>query len=164
MALPRTPHPPGALHLDGRALGSLALTALATGGRLDLRAWITLGVIAAVFAGISTAGLITWRRTRYRVTADSFELRTGLFTRRVRAIPLHRIRNVDLTANPVQRVLGLSVLRAGMAGTGRSCPWRPSPAARPSGCGPSSWPARGPRAPTTLSSPRPTRGGCATRR
>ncbi|MBB5117607.1 membrane protein [Streptomyces eurocidicus] len=102
----------------GAPLGSLALTALATGGRLDTRAWITLGVVAAVFACVTTAGLITWRRTRYRVTADSFELRTGLFTRRLRAIPLHRVRNVDLTANPVQRLLGLAVLRAGTGGHG----------------------------------------------
>ncbi|UQI43612.1 PH domain-containing protein [Streptomyces sp. HU2014] len=102
----------------GAPLGSLGLTALATGGRLDARAWITLGVVGAVFACLTTAGLITWRRTRYRVTADSFELRTGLFTRRTRAIPLRRVRNVDLTANPVQRVLGLAVLRAGTGGHG----------------------------------------------
>ncbi|GAA3062360.1 hypothetical protein GCM10020000_52060 [Streptomyces olivoverticillatus] len=96
----------------GAPLGSLALTAAAAGGRPDARAWITLGVLAAVCAGITGAGLVTWRRTRYRVTADSLELRSGLFTRRVRAIPLHRIRNVDLTAGPVQRLLGLTVLRA----------------------------------------------------
>ncbi|WP_435858933.1 PH domain-containing protein [Streptomyces varsoviensis] len=102
----------------GAPLGSLALTALATGGRLDARAWITLGAIAAVFAAVTAAGLITYRRTRYRVTADSFELRTGLFTRRQRAVPLHRVRNVDLTANPVQRLFGVTVLRAGTAGSG----------------------------------------------
>ncbi|KOG86241.1 hypothetical protein ADK38_32160, partial [Streptomyces varsoviensis] len=82
------------------------------------RAWITLGAIAAVFAAVTAAGLITYRRTRYRVTADSFELRTGLFTRRQRAVPLHRVRNVDLTANPVQRLFGVTVLRAGTAGSG----------------------------------------------
>ncbi|MFI9238397.1 PH domain-containing protein [Streptomyces sp. NPDC053079] len=102
----------------GAPLGSLALTALATGGRLDARAWITLAVIALVFAGITATGFLTWRRTRYRVTADSLELRTGLFTRRVRAVPLHRVRSVDLTANPVQRLLGLTVLRAGTGGGG----------------------------------------------
>ncbi|MBB4892291.1 putative membrane protein [Streptomyces olivoverticillatus] len=102
----------------GAPLGSLALTAAAAGGRPDARAWITLGVLAAVCAGITGAGLVTWRRTRYRVTADSLELRSGLFTRRVRAIPLHRIRNVDLTAGPVQRLLGLTVLRAGTGGGG----------------------------------------------
>ncbi|MFE0045067.1 PH domain-containing protein [Streptomyces albireticuli] len=102
----------------GAPLGSLALTALATGGRPGARAWITLGVVGAVFACLTTAGLISWRRTRYRVTADSFELSSGLFTRGLRAIPLHRVRTVDLTANPVQRLLGLAVLRAGTGGHG----------------------------------------------
>ncbi|MEU0807376.1 PH domain-containing protein [Streptomyces sp. NPDC005970] len=99
-------------------LASLALTALATGGRLGSRAWITLAAIAVSFACVTVTGLISWSRTRYRVTADSFELRTGLFTRRLRAIPLHRVRNVDLTANPVQRLFGLVVLRAGTTGAG----------------------------------------------
>ncbi|MFF7729735.1 PH domain-containing protein [Streptomyces sp. NPDC008001] len=103
----------------GAPLGSLALTALATGGRLDTRAWITLAVIGAVFAAVTTGGIITWRRTRYRVTADALELHTGLFTRSVRAIPLRRVRNVDITANLVQRLLGLAVLRAGTGGGGR---------------------------------------------
>ncbi|MGW2369766.1 PH domain-containing protein [Streptomyces sp. NPDC001667] len=102
----------------GAPLGSLALTALATGGRLDTRAWITLAVIGTVFAVLTVAGLITWRRTRFRVTADSFELRTGLFTQSLRSIPLSRIRTVDVTANLVQRALGLAVLRAGTGGQG----------------------------------------------
>ncbi|KNB49446.1 PH domain-containing protein [Streptomyces caatingaensis] len=100
----------------GAPLGSLALTALATGGRLGTRAWITLAVIGAVFAAITGAGALSWRLTRYRVTADAVEVRSGLLTRRVRAVPLHRIRNVDLTASPVQRLLGLVVLRAGTGG------------------------------------------------
>ncbi|MEU9789329.1 PH domain-containing protein [Streptomyces sparsogenes] len=97
-------------------LASLALTALATGGHLGDRAWITLAVIAVSFACVTVAGLIGWSRTRYRVTADSLELRGGLFVRRLWAIPLHRVRNVDLSANPVQRLFGLVVLRAGTTG------------------------------------------------
>lgn len=100
----------------GAPLGSFGLTLLATGGRLDAGAWSTLGSITGVFLVITAAGFVTYRRTRYRVTPDAFELHTGLFTRRVRSVPLHRIRNVDLTANPVQRVLGLAVLRAGTGG------------------------------------------------
>ncbi|WP_372407807.1 PH domain-containing protein [Streptomyces luteireticuli] len=102
----------------GAPLGSLALTALATGGHPGARAWITLAVLGAVFAAITGAGALSWRLTRYRVTADAIELRTGLFTRRVRAVPLHRVRNVDLTAGPVLRLLGLVVLRAGTGGHG----------------------------------------------
>ncbi|MEV4441710.1 PH domain-containing protein [Streptomyces sp. NPDC049577] len=102
----------------GAPLGSLGLTTLATGGHPPAGAWITLAVVGVVFAGVIAAGFLTWRGTRFRVTEDAFELRTGLFTRRVRAIPLHRVRNVDLTAHPVQRLLGLAVLRAGTSGGG----------------------------------------------
>ncbi|GAB3582099.1 PH domain-containing protein [Amycolatopsis endophytica] len=99
-------------------LGSAALTLLATGGRGNPQMWITLGTIAIVFAVITACGMLRRRVTRYRVTGDAFELVSGLFTRHVRKVPLTRIRNVDLTAPPVHRVLGLVVVRVGTAGEG----------------------------------------------
>ncbi|MFG2091993.1 PH domain-containing protein [Streptomyces sp. NPDC048612] len=110
-------------------LGSLALTALATGGRITTRAWITLAAIAASFAVVTTIGLIRWARTEFRITTAShrdgpgggsptLDVRSGLLTRRLRSVPLHRIRTVDLTATPVHRLLGVTVLRAGTAGSG----------------------------------------------
>lgn len=48
-------------------LGSLALTALATGGRITTGAWFTLAAIAASFAVVTTIGLIRWARTEFRV-------------------------------------------------------------------------------------------------
>ncbi|MEU8781567.1 PH domain-containing protein [Streptomyces sp. NPDC048637] len=111
-------------------LGSLALTALATGGRINTEAWITLAAIAASFAVVTTLGLIRWARTDFRITvpqhrdgpgggaSPTFDVRSGLLTRRLRSVPLHRIRTVDLTATPVHRVLGVTVLRAGTAGSG----------------------------------------------
>ncbi|MFG2141217.1 PH domain-containing protein [Streptomyces sp. NPDC048650] len=102
----------------GAPLGSLTLTALATEGRITPGAWITLAVIAAGFAVVTAIGLIRWARTEFRVTDDSFEVRSGLLTRRLRSVPLHRIRTVDLTATPLHRLLGVTVLRAGTAGSG----------------------------------------------
>ncbi|MER0483966.1 PH domain-containing protein [Streptomyces sp. Edi2] len=118
-------------------LGSLALTALATGGRITAQAWITLAAIAASFAVVTTIGLIRWARTEFRVTlpggpdgtgtgtsgghghaSPTLEVRSGLLTRRLRTVPLHRIRTVDLTASPLHRLLGVTVLRAGTAGSG----------------------------------------------
>ncbi|MER6309102.1 PH domain-containing protein [Streptomyces sp. NPDC001657] len=175
-------HPPQWRRLDPRTLlvhcgwmaaplGSLALTALATGGRISARGWITLAVIAASFAVVSTLGLIRWARTEFRVSlngdadtpghaatwpdlagsaaptgnaatrdattrnaatrdaptrnaptpnAPTLDIRSGLFNRRLRSIPLHRIRTVDLTASPLHRLLGVTVLRAGTAGSGGS--------------------------------------------
>ncbi|MEV7467058.1 PH domain-containing protein [Streptomyces kronopolitis] len=114
-------------------LGSMALTALATGGRITAKAWFTLGALAVSFAVVTTIGLIRWARTEFRITvppgrdggagdggggARTFDVRSGLWTRRLRSVPLHRIRTVDLTASPLHRLLGVTVLRAGTAGSG----------------------------------------------
>ncbi|GAU65680.1 hypothetical protein SSP35_02_00470 [Streptomyces sp. NBRC 110611] len=104
----------------GAPLASLALTALATGGRITTGAWITLGAIAASFAVITALGLIRWARTEFRVTADTLTVRSGLLNRRLRSVPLHRVRTVDLTASPLHRLLGVTVLRAGTAGSGET--------------------------------------------
>ncbi|UNO44324.1 PH domain-containing protein [Streptomyces sp. MST-110588] len=101
----------------GAPLGSLALTALATGGRIGTGAWITLACLAGAFAVVTGIGWVRWSRTSYRLTHDSFDVRSGLLTRRVRSVPLHRIRTVDLTASPLHRLLGVAVLRAGTAGS-----------------------------------------------
>lgn len=101
----------------GAPLASLALTALATGGRITTRAWITLAAIAASFAVVTAIGLIRWARTEFRVTADTLDVRSGLLNRRLRSVPLRRIRTVDLTASPLHRLLGVTVLRAGTAGS-----------------------------------------------
>ncbi|WP_039947718.1 PH domain-containing protein [Streptomyces sp. NRRL S-118] len=94
-------------------LGSLALTALATGGAIPTGARITLLALMLSFAAVTAAGLVRWSRTRYRLTADAFLLHSGVFSRRRRSIPLHRVRNVDLTATALHRLLGLTVVRAG---------------------------------------------------
>ncbi|WP_399474672.1 PH domain-containing protein [Streptomyces sp. TYQ1024] len=103
----------------GAPLGSFILAVLATGGRPGARVWISLAVVAVVFAALTALGSLSWLRTHYRVTVDALELRTGLLTRRTKSVPLHRVRNVDLTAHPVQRALGLVVLRAGTGGHGQ---------------------------------------------
>ncbi|CAM5394735.1 hypothetical protein GCM10010329_57880 [Streptomyces spiroverticillatus] len=97
-------------------LGSTTLTALATGGRFPPSALFTLAAVAVSFAAITGIGHLRWSRTRYRVTSDAFELRGGVFSRTLRTMPLSRVRGVDLTATPLHRLLGLTVLRA--SGTG----------------------------------------------
>ncbi|MCX4820396.1 PH domain-containing protein [Streptomyces sp. NBC_01142] len=99
-------------------LGSLALTALATGGRIPASALITLAALAVSFAAVTAFGLIRWSRTQYRLTADSFALRSGVLNRRLRTVPLHRVRSVDLTATPLHRLLGLTIVRAGTTTSG----------------------------------------------
>ncbi|MFJ3161224.1 PH domain-containing protein [Streptomyces kanasensis] len=99
-------------------LGPLALTLLATGGRVPVGARITLAALVVSFAAVTTAGLMAWSRTRYRLSTDAFTLHSGVFSRQRRTLPLDRIRNVDLTAPPLHRLLGLTVVRAGTTASG----------------------------------------------
>lgn len=64
-----------------------------------------------------TAGLLRWFTTTYQVTPAHVRVRHGLLRRRELSVPRDRIRSVDLTSHPMQRVLGLSRV---VIGTGRS--------------------------------------------
>ena len=87
----------------------VAVVLLAGAGELDGRFY---GLLAAVLA-VVLAGVARWFTTRYRVTDERVELRSGLLFRSSRSVPRDRIRTVDLTAGPVHRVFGLSVLKVG---------------------------------------------------
>jgi putative membrane protein len=92
------------------------LLVLVTGRAGNLgQVWSTVGGAAIVVL----VGVVRWRTTRYRITPERVELRTGLLRRQRRSVPRDRIRTVDLTASPVHRVFGLSVVRVGSA-TGAS--------------------------------------------
>ncbi|OXM57904.1 hypothetical protein CFP71_05835 [Amycolatopsis thailandensis] len=74
--------------------------------------WIGLGVTAlTVCVGISH--VLT---SRYRIAEGQVEWTTGLLLRKHRAIPLDRIRTVDVTSEPKHRLFSLSAVRIG---TGR---------------------------------------------
>ncbi|OPF74086.1 hypothetical protein VT50_0227430 [Streptomyces antioxidans] len=88
-------------------LASLAVT----GGETNLQVIITLGSLFMTFLVISGIGLMRLFTTRYRLTEDRFELHTGLLFRSERSVPIGRIRGVDVTANPVHRLFGLTTLR-----------------------------------------------------
>ncbi|MGH3776018.1 MAG: PH domain-containing protein [Pseudonocardiaceae bacterium] len=59
------------------------------------------------------AGVLRWATTRYRITSERVELRSGLLFRNARSVPRDRIRSVDITAGPVHRLFGLSVVKIG---------------------------------------------------
>ncbi|MFE2675750.1 PH domain-containing protein [Streptomyces hygroscopicus] len=88
-------------------LASLAIT----GGEANLQVIITLGSLFVTLLVISGIGLMRLFTTRYRLTEDRFELHSGLLFRSRRSVPIGRIRGVDLTANPVHRIFGLTTLR-----------------------------------------------------
>ncbi|MEV6865988.1 PH domain-containing protein [Streptosporangium subroseum] len=92
-------------------LCSTLLTLSITGGDLDLAAVITLGSIGLTFLIIAVAFGLRLLTTRFRITDDQVELRTGALFRQYRTVPRDRIRSVDVTANPFHRALGLRVVR-----------------------------------------------------
>ena len=60
------------------------------------------------------------RRFSYELTEDTFDVYSGVFSRRSREIPYHRIQNVDVTRNVVQRALGIAELAIETAGGGET--------------------------------------------
>lgn len=64
-------------------------------------------------AGGAAWDYLRWRRTSYRVGPERVELHTGLLIRRRRSVHRDRIRSVDVTADPLSRLFGLSQVKVG---------------------------------------------------
>ncbi|WP_052424175.1 PH domain-containing protein [Nonomuraea candida] len=84
------------------------------------RDWTAGGIVAAcagaavlIVAALVAYDLLRLRATRWRLTPDRLELRSGLTTRQHRSIPRDRVRSVDLRADPVHRMFGLTVVKVG---------------------------------------------------
>lgn len=76
-------------------------------------AFVVLGVLA-----IGTWETVYVRRYEYRVTEDTFDIQSGVLSRREREIPFERIQNVDIAQNVVQRFVGIAEVRLETAGGG----------------------------------------------
>lgn len=74
--------------------------------------WVVGGIVVLT-AAAAVIELLRVRATRYRIGTDRLELRFRLIGSSTRSLPLRRIRTVDLTADPVQRALGLVAMRFG---------------------------------------------------
>jgi putative membrane protein len=71
---------------------------------------IGLGVVLVL-------SVIRWATTRYQITADQIELRSGFLRKRIIAAPADRVRTVDVTEHALHRLLGLARV---VIGTGTS--------------------------------------------
>lgn len=58
--------------------------------------------------------------TRYRLAAETFERRRGVFWQESLAVPLNRLQHVDLEQGPLDRYIGLATLRLYTAGSQRA--------------------------------------------
>ncbi|QSX01216.1 PH domain-containing protein [Haloterrigena alkaliphila] len=63
-------------------------------------------------------GLAYYYRFTYALTADTFDVTSGVLSRRSREIPYRRVQNVDVSQGLVQRLLGLAVVSIETAGGG----------------------------------------------
>ncbi|MGY6654720.1 PH domain-containing protein [Amycolatopsis sp. TRM77291] len=105
-----------AVMMTGAAVGAaIPTTAAIVGG--GARFWVALAWVAAggvvLVAGGVLADLFYWKGVRYRVTPDRLETAFTLVFRSRKSLQRERIRNVDLTANPLHRLFGVAVVTIG---------------------------------------------------
>jgi putative membrane protein len=91
-----------------RAMPALVGLVVAGSGSGQGGRWALIGVALAI-----AAGTLRWFTTRYRVTPEQVQVRRGLLRRSLRAVSRDRVRTIDVSANPLQRVLGLVRLTVG---------------------------------------------------
>ncbi|MEV0147908.1 MULTISPECIES: PH domain-containing protein [unclassified Nonomuraea] len=119
--------------LPGRSVGVSAVLSLGAVVAVDVvvvrvlhgldRPWGTVAAVAGAAAVLIVAAVVAYdvtrlRVTRWRLTRDRLELRSGVLSRRHRSVPRDRVRSVDLRADPVRRAFGLTVVKIGAGGHG----------------------------------------------
>jgi putative membrane protein len=75
--------------------------------------------------GLTLVAIVGWqvayyRRFDYEATPDTFDIRSGVISRRNREIPYWRVQNVDISRNVAQRALGIAQLNIETAGGGQT--------------------------------------------
>jgi len=109
---------------DGlRIFGLLAFAVLASAdggggssGGFDIRQGLTLVVVGLSLVALWETAYV--RRYEYDLTPDTFDIQSGVVSRREREIPFERIQNVDIAQNVIQRTLGIAEVRLETAGGG----------------------------------------------
>lgn len=87
---------------------------LATSGTFP-REFVVAGAGLGLLASVAYETAY-YRRFEYELTEDTFDIASGVVTRRNREIPYRRIQNVDVSRNVVQRLLGIAAVDLETAG------------------------------------------------
>lgn len=105
-----------AVMMTGAAVGAaIPTTAAIVGGGASFwvaLAWVVAGGLVLVAGGV-LADLFYWKGVRYRLTPERLETAFTLVFRSRKSLQRERIRNVDLTANPLHRLFGVAVVTIG---------------------------------------------------
>ena len=85
-----------------------------------VRSFGIAGILLAAAAALVGLAALSWYRFTYQVANRQLIISQGIFSRRVRTIPVDRIRAIDSQVGPLHRLLGLARLKieAAAAGTG----------------------------------------------
>lgn len=79
-------------------------------GSYQVLTWVILIVAAAVIGWFCLRPFLLWLTSSYTITNRRLINRSGVFTRRGRDIPLHRINDVSYERGPLDRLLGCGTL------------------------------------------------------
>jgi putative membrane protein len=101
-----------------RFIGASLLPILALVVSAGVRVILPIALVL-LLVGVPLA-VFSWWRFRYSVGDGKLELRSGVFSRSVRTIPLDRIRGVDVSEPFLHRLLGLVKVEVEAAAGGRS--------------------------------------------
>ncbi|WP_036554162.1 PH domain-containing protein [Nocardiopsis sp. CNT312] len=93
----------------GAVVGTVVL--LVTGA--SLWALVPVPATVAFVALFAWIDLLRLRATRYRVTAERMELRSGIISKSYKSIPRERVRSVDVNAQIHLRLFGLCMVTVG---------------------------------------------------
>ncbi|SDJ40123.1 putative membrane protein [Halovenus aranensis] len=82
-------------------------------------------IVLVSFVLLGLAAVAIWelayvKRYEYSISPDTFDIYSGVFSRREREIPFDRIQNVDIAQNVFQRALGIAEVRLETAGGGET--------------------------------------------
>ena len=81
--------------------------------------WLFMVAPIGFVAGIGY-GIAYYYRFTYTITSRTFDVTSGVFSRRSREIPYRRIQNVDVSQSIVHRLFGLAVVSLETAGGGET--------------------------------------------
>ncbi|WP_302080064.1 PH domain-containing protein [Salinibaculum rarum] len=105
------------LQIVGLIIFSVVTSASSGGSILSRVGLVAVLVVLGIGLGVGWE-IARFRRIDYELTADTFDLNSGVLSRREREIPYHRIQNVDIGQNIVQRAFGIAEVSLETAGGG----------------------------------------------